>query len=143
MSVPKIFILSRKKISSTSPTILEKNFAPIFKNAISTIKSIENKCGTDYIGTVVTYVLEASEIDRQDFVDAITAGLSTTNRRKLMTLAEQFRQEGYQQGLTLAEKFKQEALNTVAIKLFNQVLNIEQIDAITGLAPKKIKLLKK
>ena len=126
------------------------------------IKSIESQCGVDYISTVLTYILKASEIDKQDFIDTVKIGLSIMSEEKVMTLAEQFKQEGRQEGLregmTLAEQFKQEgrqegwqdgkqegkleALKTVAMSLFSRGMPVAQIAAITGLSVQDIEQLK-
>lgn len=94
--------------------IYEKDFLPVLKNILDDIKSIENQCGLDYISTILTYILEAGEIDKRHFVDTVKTSLSTIDEEKIMTLAEQFRQEGYQkgkaEGFTVAEQFRQDGL---------------------------------
>lgn len=127
--------------------IYEKNLLPVLKNIIDDIKPIENQCGWDYISKVLTYILEAGEeINKQEFVDTIRTGLATITEEKIMTLAEQFRQEGYQkgkaEGLTIAEQLKQEALKTVALKLFSQGLSVSQVAVVTGLSALDIEQLK-
>ena len=70
--------------------------------------------------------------------------------RAKATLAEQFTQGGYQKGVALAaqkelqgvEKGKQEALKTIAMKLFAQNMTIAQVANITGLSVWEVKQLK-
>lgn len=93
--------------------------------------------------TVLTYILEASEIDKQDFIDTVKIGLSTMGEEKVMILAEQFRQEGRQEGWQdVKQEGKLEALKTVAISLFSQGMPVAQIAAVTGLSVQDIEKLK-
>lgn len=123
--------------------IYEKDFLPIFKNAIDDIRSVENQCSVDYISKVLTYILEASEINKQNFIDTVKIGLSTMGEEKAMRLAEQFKQEGRQEGWQGGkQEGKLEALKTVAISLFNQGMPVAQVATVTGLSVQDIEKLK-
>jgi conserved hypothetical protein (putative transposase or invertase) len=142
-------------IARTMKYIYQKDFLPALKNIIGDLKAIEGFGEMNYIYTILSYIIEAGEIpDRQEFINTIKTGLTTVDEEKVMTLAEQFRQEGKQEGLKLAEQFRQEgeqkgkqegkleALNTVAMKLFSQGMTISQVATVTGLSVWDIEQLK-
>jgi predicted transposase/invertase (TIGR01784 family) len=106
-------------IARTMKHIYQKDFLPALKNIIGDLKAIEGLGEMNYIYTILSYIIEAGEIpDRKEFIKTIKTGLMTVDEEKVMTLAEQFRQEGRQEGLQegkqeglkLAEQFKQDAL---------------------------------
>ena len=143
----------------TMKHIYEKNFLPALKNIVNNLQVIEKQGEMSYIYRILSYVVEASEIKEEELINTVKIGLSNLNEEKVMTLAEQLRQEGWQkgkqEGLTLAEQFKQEGLqaglqkgkteafNQVAIKLLNQGINDSTIAAVTGLSLQEIINLKK
>lgn len=151
----------------TMKHIYEKDFLPPLKVITNMLKPFEKHKEMGYICKIFSYIVEASEIKKEDFIDTVTIGLSNLNEVKIMTLAEQFRQEGRQEGLregrTLAEQFRQEGLqkglheglqkglqkgkaeafNLVATKLLNQGMDEAAITAITGLSLQEIGTLKK
>jgi predicted transposase/invertase (TIGR01784 family) len=99
----------------------------------------------NYIYTILSYIVEAGELDKQEFIQTVKTGL--TQEVNIMTLAEQFkqegRQEGYQKGIALVEQKKREVLKAVAIKLFNQGQTAKQISIITGLTSQEVDSIKK
>jgi predicted transposase/invertase (TIGR01784 family) len=126
----------------TMKHIYKKDFAPILKNIIDDLKHIERQGEMGYIYKTLSYIVEASEIKKEIFINNIKDGLSTINEEKLMTLAEQFRQEGKQQGIQEGlHRGKEEALKTVAMNLLSQGLSVDKIVAATGLSAKEIKSL--
>ena len=69
------------------------------ENCWQNLNDIEKQGEMSYIYTILSYIVEASEIGKQDFIDTVKTGLSAINEEKIMTLAEQFRQEGKQLGV--------------------------------------------
>ena len=109
----------------------------------------------NYIYTVLSYIIETGELNKQEFIETVKTGLIQLNEVNVMTLAEQFRQEGRQEGYekakaVLAEQFKKEglqegeqkALKTVATKLFTRGMTIPQVANITGLSVWDVEQLK-
>ena len=132
----------------TMKHIFKKDLVPVLKNIINDIKPIESQVGMEYyICRLLSYIIEASDIDEQEFVNIVKTGLTTINEEKIMTLAERLRQEGRQEGRQDGlqegiEKGKFEALKAVAMTLFGQGMPIAQIAAVTGLSVQDIEQLK-
>jgi len=132
----------------TMKHIFEKNLIPILKNVLAEIKPIEKEFGMDsYIDKILSYFIEVGEINKQDFVNTVKTSLTTINEDKLMTLAEQFRQEGEQRGREEGivfglEKGIEKGKRDVAMNLFNNGMDISQIAKLTGLFAKDIEQLK-
>ncbi|MEI8055082.1 MAG: Rpn family recombination-promoting nuclease/putative transposase [bacterium] len=158
-------------MARTMKHIYEKDFLVPLMDLIGDLRTIECFGEMDYIYTILSYIIKAGEIrDKQEFIRIIETGLTKINRGDIMTLAEQWKQEGIQEEhsklMALAEQWKQESLekgkqegrqeglqkglqegkveafSMVAMRLLNQGLNIEQIAAATGLTPKEVELLK-
>ena len=142
--------------------IYEKDFLPFLKDIIGDLRAVEGFEEMDYIYTTLSYIVEASEIpDKREFIKTVKTGLSdVVNEGKIMTtMAEHWKQEGievgmqagiqtgiqegYRKGFADAEQLKMDAFaKTIATKLFNQGLNIEQIASITGLSIQEIETIK-
>ena len=131
--------------------IFEKDFLPALKETVKYLRTIEKYGENSYIYTVLSYIVEASEIKTQDFINVVKTGLITINEEKIMTLAEQWREEGRQETMILAEQWKREgvergkleALKTTAVRLLDQGLDIDRIADITGLSVSEITVLRK
>jgi predicted transposase/invertase (TIGR01784 family) len=132
-------------IARTMKHIYEKDFLPALKDLINDLRDIETQGEMNYIYTILSYIVEAGELDKQEFIQTVKTGL--TQEVNIMTLAEQFkqegRQEGYQKGIALVEQKKREVLKAVAIKLFNQGQTAKQISIITGLTSQEVDSIKK
>jgi len=127
--------------------VFEKDLKAYIKNVVELLKPIDKVGGVDYIYQVLSYIVEVTEIEREVFVDAIKTGLATISEEKIMTLAEQWKQEGEQRGLQKGlqegiEKGKAEAQKSFAMKLFGQGMTITQIASLTGLTVREIEQLK-
>jgi predicted transposase/invertase (TIGR01784 family) len=142
-------------IARTMKHIYEKDFLPILKDIIKDLQNIEIQGEMNYIYTVLSYIIEAGELNKQEFIETVKTGLTQVNEVNVMTLAEQFRQEGRQEvyekaKAMFAAQFKQEgrqegkleALKTIAIKLFSQGMTIPQVANITGLSVWDVEQLK-
>jgi predicted transposase/invertase (TIGR01784 family) len=131
--------------------VFEKDLKAYFKNVVELLKPIDKENNVDYICKIISYVAEVTEIDKEVFVETIKNGLKTLTEDKIMTLAEQFKQEGRQEGrqegmhageLKGKAEGKAEALKAVAISLFGQGMTIEQTGTITGLSASELEKLK-
>ena len=136
-------------VAYTMKHIHNKNFLPILKSIINELKPIEEHDDMDYIYKTLSYIIEASEINKQDFINVVKTGLSISGE-KVMTLAEQFRQEGMQEGVQLGkqeglqlgkqagileglQKGKLEAVKVIATNLFKKGMTVNQVSEFTGL----------
>jgi predicted transposase/invertase (TIGR01784 family) len=142
-------------IAKTMKYIHQKDFIPMLREIVKDLRTIENFVDMHYIYTILSYIIEAGELDKQEFITTVKAGLTQVSEVNIMTLAEQFRQEGYEKAkTTLAAQFiregelkgklegKLEALRAVAIKLLSQDMSSAQISTITGLSVAEIEQLK-
>lgn len=130
-----------------------RNLLQVVKDILNQAKrlDLEKDDENDYLCSVLLYLMEAGEADRQEFIKVVNrAGLPTINEEKIMTLAEQFRQEGEQkgrqEGLLLGlekgmekgiekgmEKGMEKGKIDVAINLFRNGMDIAQVAKFTGL----------
>jgi predicted transposase/invertase (TIGR01784 family) len=99
----------------------------------------------DYIYTTLTYFAEYGNTpNKNQFIKTIKTELANIDEEKIMTIADQFRAEGYtrgiQKGLT---KGIQKGKLEVAKKLLKIYIPIEQIANATELSVRKILELKK
>lgn len=151
-------------MARTMKHIYEKDFLVFLRDMIGDLKAVEGFGEMDYIYTVLSYIVQAGEIrDQQEFIKIVETGLTKINRGDIMTLADQFRQEGKQEGkqegrqegiLLGLEKGiekgiekgklegKAEALKTFALNLFGQGMTIAQIAKLTGLSVWDVEQLK-
>ena len=149
--------------------IFEQDILPVLKEAVKHLRPIEKSGEYSYIYKVLSYIVEASEIKTQDFINTVKTGLITINEEKIMTLAEQWREEGRQEVMTLAEQWKEEGrqetmvlaeqwkregvergklegkqdtLYTIVSRLFSQGMSVDQIAALVDLSVPDVKALK-
>ena len=125
----------------------EKNVIDFLKSILQELKAVEKDERMRYIYTTLSYIFNAYEISKEAFIELVRSELPFVSEEKLMTIAEQYRQEGYQKGQLdgiekSMEKGRIEALKTVAINLFGQGINIEEIAKVTGLSVAEIEQLK-
>lgn len=133
--------------------IRNSNFVLVFKELVGDLKAIEDNGEMDYIYAILSYAMYAKNINKQEFIEVVKTGLKISED-EVMTLAEQFRQEGYNECKMLAEQWKQEslakgiekgkleALEQVALNLHGQGLTTNQIAAATSLTVQQVEALK-
>lgn len=132
-------------IQSFRLAILIKTFKNSFANAIELVKIItpelmkaEQNEDIKLINVVVKYVSETRNIkNKKEFYDVLLSNLSKNTGEKIMTIAEMFRQEGWQAGLYE----KQKSLKQIAASLLREHMSLDKIKMITGLSEKEIKEL--
>jgi predicted transposase/invertase (TIGR01784 family) len=90
--------------------IWARDFLPYLIQGMQTLRALEEMGATDYVQSLLHYVLSEAETDNpNDFVTIIKEGLSEPTRKEIMTIAEQYRHEGeYNLLLSLIQhKFRQ------------------------------------
>lgn len=85
-------------VARTMKYIYEEDCLIILRDIIGDLSTIETSGEMDYIYKVLSYIVEAGEIDKQEFIKVVKSSLTKVNEAGVMTLADQFRQEGRQEG---------------------------------------------
>jgi predicted transposase/invertase (TIGR01784 family) len=119
--------------------IFAKDMLPYITDIIELLKNLEKADGKNFIEVVLTYILDRGELSNKDtFIDLVTTRLAPDVGKKIMTIAEQLKAEGIQQGI-------HEGLYKAGIVLakLKQGININVIAQETGLSIEEIELLKK
>ena len=117
----------------------EKDAINFLKSILQELKTMEKEEQMQYIYATLSYVVCAYEISKEDFIEIIRNELSFVSEEKVMTIAEQYRQEGIEKGI---EKGRIETLKMVAINLFSQGISIEEITKATGFSVAEMEQLK-
>lgn len=103
--------------------------------------TVDQKGDIKFIDSVIKYIIKRDEIEDKDkFFDVLTSNLSQPASETIMTIAEQLRQEGMQQGMHLGEE---KARELFARNLLKENESIERIAKLTGLSIENIKKIKK
>jgi predicted transposase/invertase (TIGR01784 family) len=98
---------------------------------IELLREIELKLtGQDLVDAVLLYILDCGELDKKAFIDLVKKELSSDTGEKLMTVSEQFRAEGREEG-------KME----VAKHLLAEKTDLRFIERVTGLSLARIQEL--
>ena len=115
--------------------IKDPDILPTLKVAIDLFRKIESlgekQYIEDYIYVTLSYIVEAADIkDKEAFIETIRKGLTEIDEDKIMTLAEQWKQEGRQ-----AERLE------VARSMLQKGLDAQVIMEVTGLSEADISKL--
>lgn len=126
--------------------IHDPDILPVFKGMLAVLRELEIQGETGYIKLAVSYVVEAGEISSQEaFIETVKTGLE--HGEEIMTLAERWKQEGFEKGKALAEQVRKEALLEgkleTALNLLKLGIPPEHIFQATGLTLEQIQNLKK
>jgi predicted transposase/invertase (TIGR01784 family) len=120
--------------------IHDPDIVPSFKKVVRSLKILDEKGEFSYIYTIISYMFEAGEVaDKDKFFQAIKS-LESKEEHKLMNLAEQLRQEGFQKGIYQG---KNEAAHDIALNFLKLGIAQDQIAQATGLPLEEIESLKK
>jgi predicted transposase/invertase (TIGR01784 family) len=120
--------------------IKDPDILPVFKSAVSLFKNLEEVGHYDYIYVSLSYIMEAGEIrDREAFIETVKSHLESVDEDKIMTLADQWRHEGYQKGIHQGiEKGKLEGKKErdleIARALLLKGMDLMTISSITDLS---------
>ncbi|MFA6408675.1 MAG: Rpn family recombination-promoting nuclease/putative transposase [Gammaproteobacteria bacterium] len=107
--------------------IYDKDFLLFLKILIQELRRVEYTDKERYICAIFSYILAASEVSIEAFTETVRAGLVDPSGEKIMTLAEQFRQEG---------------VKTVAKNLIKKGRPLEEIAQVTNLSKRELKKLR-
>lgn len=124
----------------------DSDILPLFKSQLQVFRTLEKEGEEEYLYTVISYVVEAAEVsNKEEFLEAIKQ-LESVSEEKVMTIAEQFRQEGFKKGIEKGiEKGKLETFKaiTLALHLFKEGKSLIQTSEATGLPVKELEEIKK
>jgi len=112
--------------------IFAKDMLPYLNDIIGLLKRLERSNGNSFTENVLIYILDRGELSNKDtFIELVKTKLAPEVGEKIMTIAEQFKAEGIQQGIEL-----------VAKRLLSEGAEIDYVAKITNLSLAKIKELK-
>lgn len=113
--------------------IFDRDILPWLMKIRSIIQALDRKDDRDYLALVLQYMIDRGETtDKKAFIEFVESNLSEEVGEKIMTIAEQFKEEGKLEG-----KFE------AARKMLNEGLEITLISKFTDLPIEQIKTLKK
>lgn len=123
----------------------DKEITDFLKSILQELEAIEKYGSMRYIYATIAYVMSVYDISKEDLLKIIKSELPSVSEEKIMTIAEQYRQEGYQKGqFDGIEKGRMEALKmaTVALNLLNKGMSIKEIAKTAGLSVAEVEQLK-
>jgi predicted transposase/invertase (TIGR01784 family) len=94
-------------LSLTAKHVHDPDILPFVTDIAESLKQLELAFGQSYTKLIASYLFEAGEVKNKDlFIKEFTKFLNAGD--PIMTIAEQFRQEGFEKGKSLAEQFRLE-----------------------------------
>ncbi len=132
--------------------IHDPDIIPFMHKLTRTLKILDEKGESSYIYTIMSYIVETAEISSQSELFRAVQDLESLNEEKIMTLAEQWKQEGFQKGIQTGmekgiQKGREEGLyqasHNIALNFLKLSIGVDQISQATGLSLKEIEALKK
>jgi predicted transposase/invertase (TIGR01784 family) len=129
-------------LAKTMKNIFASDINNFLQLTVSELKTIENHGDLDYIYIVISYIFETSEIkDFEKFRKIIKNGLSEKGEEKIMSFAEQLRNEGRNEGFREGAGEMQNKM-LAAAQCIKQNKSATEIAKITGLPTDVIENLK-
>ena len=139
----------------TAKHIRNADLVSLIKSMINLLERLKNEGLDSYVFITLSYVFEAGKVtDEEAYREIIRSDLSDGEKEKVMTLAEIFRQKGYQEAkeeaMVFAEQYRQkgkvegklegklEALHATALNLFKIGMTIEQVSEATELSREEV-----
>lgn len=105
------------------------------------LKRLRRANANNLIESVLIYILDRGELSSKDtFIEMVKTKLTPEVGEKIMTVAEQLKAEGIQQGV---KQGSEQAKNEIAERLLSEKAEVAFIAKITGLSLVKIEELKK
>ena len=120
--------------------IHDRDILPLLRHRLEVMRKIEKAGESGYLYTVLSYVMEAAEVSSHEAFVETFKQLESLDKDKIMTMAEQFRQEGRQEGW---QEGKDEASHRIAFNFMKMGLSLEQIAQATDLSLTELEQLKK
>lgn len=127
--------------------VYERDVLPWVKEMVGLMRHLILQDGEKYIERVVEYLFRRAEIQtRDEFIALINKEISTEMGDKIMTIAEQYRMEGWQEGIQQGrQKGIQEGIEkekaALAKRLLSENVDISFIAKITQLSIAEIEQL--
>jgi predicted transposase/invertase (TIGR01784 family) len=132
----------------TMKHIFDRDILFCVKDMLSLLQQVEHLDGANYVKTILTYLVKTGEVqDKKLFLETIERGLSPEVNEVIMTIAEQFRTEGFQKGIEQGmEKGREEgreegivkgeisAKKVIAKNLLQAGMSCEAVSRFTGLS---------
>lgn len=119
--------------------IFARDIFPYLQHIAELLRYIDQSGGRSYIAIILQYIYERAELKDQDaFFSLITTEISPDVGEKIMTLAEQMRHKGLQEGKQ--EGVFEEKIET-AKRLLKENVELVFISRVTGLSLDRIKEL--
>lgn len=113
--------------------IFARDILPFLKDIADTLHQLDNAGGRDFIAIVLQYLLERGELsDKEAFFKLIDTQISHEVGEKIMSLAEQLKEEG-----------RTEKEREIAKRMLDEGAEPTFVAKVTGLSLDKIKMLKK
>ena len=113
--------------------IFARDILPWLKDIAATLRHLDNAGGRDYIEIVLQYLLERGELsDNEAFFKLIDTQISHEVGEKIMSLAEQLKEEG-----------RIEKEREIAKRMLNEGMDPALVAKVTGLSLNKVKMLQK
>jgi predicted transposase/invertase (TIGR01784 family) len=139
--------------------ISERNLVPFVESVIKLIRQIEQEGGAEYIRTIFYYFFLVGEVKNTEALKhVIHDQLSPKLEKNIMTIAEQFKEQGRQEAMAIAQQWKeealqigeqkgkqegrQEAMQEFASRLLKENMLDDKIAALTGLPLDAIRALR-
>ncbi|OJY54836.1 MAG: hypothetical protein BGO90_10405 [Legionella sp. 40-6] len=117
--------------------IFARDILPSLKEIASILHHLDNSGGRDFIAIVLQYLLERGELsDREAFFKLIDTQISHEVGEKIMSLAEQLKEEGRIEGELNKER-------EIAKRMLDEGAEPTFVAKVTGLSLDKIKMLQK
>jgi hypothetical protein len=114
--------------------IFAKDILPYLRDIVLLLHQLEQAGAENFTEVVLRYILDRAEISNKDvFVTIVKQGLSPEVGEKIMTIAEQFKAEGVDEGFQKAIK---------AVSWLQGGADINMITNETGFSANQIELLK-
>ncbi len=127
--------------------IFSKNLMAALRGMAEPMRGVVILGGENYVSIVLEYVLDRGDIkNKQDFFELINEQISTEVGEKIMTLREQFIEEGFNRGKLEGKhegklEGKHEAELALAKKLLAAGLELRFVAEMTNLSLEKLALL--
>jgi recombination-promoting nuclease RpnB len=127
--------------------IFASDILPYLPEILQPLRVVEQAGDYSYVKAALIYLVNAGEVSNQQaFVEIILKGLSTETGENMMTIAQQFKEQGRVEGEAIGiergiEKGKTEAKKIIAMRILNKGLSLATISQITDLSIEELQTL--
>lgn len=143
--------------------IHDEDMIPFLKGVMGELRKLE-KCGEfRYIDLCMSYMIETGNVLNKDkFRRVIANGLTCIDEDKIMIIGEQFRREGFEEGIKLSEQLKKQGFElgikqglqqgvekgaeekalSIAKNMIAENISLDLIVKLTGVSMRQLKRFK-